>query len=101
MLLLLNIQTHLVHVGGFRMEAMHIRRLTTQAKFIGTIVSIAGAIIMTLYQGPSIISSSSELSSKRLLGQSSNWVLGGILLIVDAIFASMYIITQVKLIVHQ
>ncbi|KAK1437817.1 hypothetical protein QVD17_03615 [Tagetes erecta] len=80
----------------FRMEAMDIRRLTTQAKFIGTVVSIAGAIIMTLYQGPSIISSSSsELNNSKLLfGQSSNWVLGGILLIVDAVFASMYIITQ-------
>ncbi|KAI7753259.1 hypothetical protein M8C21_001174 [Ambrosia artemisiifolia] len=79
----------------FRMEVFDVKRLTTQAKFIGTVVSIAGAIIMTLYQGPPIISS--VLKSKislHLLGPSSNWVLGGILLIIDAIFASMYIIAQ-------
>ncbi|KAC9132068.1 hypothetical protein E3N88_46323 [Mikania micrantha] len=80
----------------FRMEAINIRRLTTQAKFIGTVVSIAGAIIMTLYQGPSIIPSSlkATISNHLVLGQSSNWVLGGVLLTIDAIFASLYIISQ-------
>ncbi|KAI3812106.1 hypothetical protein L1987_16811 [Smallanthus sonchifolius] len=79
----------------FRMEAIDIKRLTTQAKFIGTVVSIAGAIIMTLYQGPSIIPYGLKSKvSKRFLGQPSNWVLGGILLTIDAIFASMYIISQ-------
>ncbi|MFS8031583.1 putative EamA domain-containing protein [Helianthus anomalus] len=79
----------------FRMEVINIKHLTTQAKFIGTVVSIAGAIIMTLYQGPPIISSQLKSNiSNNLLGPSSNWVLGGILLIIDAIFASMYIISQ-------
>lgn len=78
-----------------RMEVMNIKSSTTQAKFIGTVVSIAGAIIMTLYQGPAILSSplKSEIS-KNLLAQPSNWVIGGILLSVDAIFASMYIVSQ-------
>ncbi|XP_076943473.1 WAT1-related protein At5g40230-like [Bidens hawaiensis] len=79
----------------FRMEVINIKRASTQAKFIGTVVSIAGAIIMTLYQGPSIIPSQLKSNvSKHLLGQLSDWVLGGILLTIDAIFASMYIITQ-------
>ncbi|KAJ0798903.1 hypothetical protein HanLR1_Chr00c2495g0846201 [Helianthus annuus] len=77
------------------MEVINIKHLTTQAKFIGTVVSIAGAIIMTLYQGPPIISSQLKSNiSNNLLGPSSNWVLGGILLIIDAIFASMYMISQ-------
>lgn len=79
------------------MEVINVKRLSTQAKFIGTLVSIAGAIIMTLYQGPSIIPShfKSNLSQHLLLAtQLSDWVLGGILLTIDAIFASMYIITQ-------
>ncbi|XP_071696333.1 WAT1-related protein At5g40230-like [Rutidosis leptorrhynchoides] len=78
-----------------RMEIMNIKSSTTQAKFIGTIVSIAGAIIMTLYQGPTILPSSLEKEvSNNLLTQASNWVLGGFLLSVDAIFASMYIVSQ-------
>lgn len=40
----------------FRMETVDLS-ITTQAKFIGTVVSIAGAIIMTLYKGPTILSS--------------------------------------------
>nr|XP_043638985.1 WAT1-related protein At5g40230-like [Erigeron canadensis] len=77
------------------MEAANIKSATTQAKFIGTVVSIAGAVIMTLYQGPPILSSTLESElTKNLLVQPSNWVLGGILLSVDALFASMYIVSQ-------
>ncbi|GJX64424.1 WAT1-related protein [Tanacetum coccineum] len=56
---------------------------------------IPGAIIMTLYKGPAILPSTlkSEITN-NLLAQPSNWVLGGILLSVDAVFASMYIISQ-------
>ncbi|GJR69048.1 WAT1-related protein isoform X1 [Tanacetum coccineum] len=78
-----------------RMEAADFRSKTTLAKSIGTVVSIAGAIIMTLYKGPAILPSTlkSEITN-NLLAQPSNWVLGGILLSVDAVFASMYIISQ-------
>lgn len=79
------------------MEAINIKTSTTQAKFIGTIVSIAGAIVMTLYQGPPILSSTLQSeSSINLLVQPSHWVLGGILLGTDAVFASMYMVAQVK-----
>ncbi|XP_076916563.1 WAT1-related protein At5g40230-like [Bidens hawaiensis] len=77
----------------FRMEVINMKRGSTLAKFIGTLVSIAGAIIMTLYQGPSLIPNLLH-QQHLLLGQLSDWVLGGILLTIDAIFASMYIITQ-------
>lgn len=77
------------------MEAVDLS-ITTQAKFIGTVVSIAGAIIMTLYKGPTILSSllKSEIS-QNLLVQPSNWVLGGIFLAIDCVFGSMYMIAQV------
>ncbi|XP_042756087.1 WAT1-related protein At5g40230 isoform X3 [Lactuca sativa] len=79
---------------GFRMEAFDLS-LTTQAKFIGTVVSIAGAIIITLYKGPSILSSSlkSEIS-QHLLVKPSDWVLGGIFIAITSILSSMCFIGQ-------
>nr|KAJ0218401.1 hypothetical protein LSAT_V11C300121000 [Lactuca sativa] len=78
----------------FRMEAFDLS-LTTQAKFIGTVVSIAGAIIITLYKGPSILSSSlkSEIS-QHLLVKPSDWVLGGIFIAITSILSSMCFIGQ-------
>ncbi|KAL8228926.1 hypothetical protein R6Q57_013826 [Mikania cordata] len=78
-----------------RMETIKFGSSTTQAKFIGTVVSVAGAIMVTLYKGPPILSAhlKSEIS-KNLIGQPSNWVFGGIFLAIDAIFSSMYIIAQ-------
>lgn len=78
-----------------RMEAVNFGSSTTQAKSIGTVVSIAGAILVTLYKGPPIIPSplKSEIS-KHLLVQPSNWVIGGVFLAIDCIFASMCIISQ-------
>ena len=64
------------------MEAADFRSKTTLAKSIDTVVSIAGAIVMTLYTGPAIILPSTLKSeiTNNLLAQPSNWVLGGILL---------------------
>ncbi|KAI7746996.1 hypothetical protein M8C21_011751 [Ambrosia artemisiifolia] len=78
-----------------RMEIIQFGSSATQAKFIGTVVSVAGAIMVTLYKGPPILSSplKSEIL-KNLTAQPSNWVLGGIFLAIDAVFASMYIIAQ-------
>nr|XP_043608824.1 WAT1-related protein At3g28050-like [Erigeron canadensis] len=79
----------------FGLEAVNSGKNTTHAKFIGTIVSIAGAIIVTLYKGPTLLSSPLKSENlKNLLVQPSNWVLGGIFLAIDAFFASMYIIAQ-------
>ncbi|GKD87258.1 WAT1-related protein [Tanacetum coccineum] len=79
----------------FRMEAINLGSSTTQAKFIGTVVSIAGAILVTLYKGPAILSYSLQSqTTTHLLVQPSNWVLGGIFLTIDAVFSSGYIIAQ-------
>lgn len=36
----------------FRMEKVNIKNLRSQAKILGTIVSVGGAMLMTLYEGP-------------------------------------------------
>lgn len=67
-------------------------------KLIGTVVSVLGAIIVTFYAGPAIIKSShlTSVSPKHLLGESSHWILGGFLMLLDSLLAALFIITQVR-----
>ncbi|OWM71567.1 hypothetical protein CDL15_Pgr005754 [Punica granatum] len=73
------------------MEKVSIRSRSSQAKIIGTIVSMSGALMITLYQGPAIIfRPKPSLSLKHSLHslQSSNWTIGGVLL-----FAEYFLVT--------
>ncbi|XP_071704707.1 WAT1-related protein At5g40230-like [Rutidosis leptorrhynchoides] len=76
-----------------RKETININSFSTRVKFIGTVVTISGAIIITLYKGLPILSPplKSEIS-KHL--QPSNWVLGGIFLFITCVFSSVYVILQ-------
>ncbi|XP_052173446.1 WAT1-related protein At3g28050-like isoform X3 [Diospyros lotus] len=83
---------------GPRMEEIHFRRSSTLAKTTGTLVSIIGALIVILYKGPSIVMTLSLPNTpQQLLMQRSNFVIGGVLLIIDCVAASAFIITQVVL----
>ncbi|PON75976.1 Plant-drug/metabolite exporter [Trema orientale] len=65
----------------FRMEDVDLRRSSTQAKIIGTMVSVSGAMGAVLYKGPTILSSQyGSLAFHSLLTSQTNWVLGGFLL---------------------
>lgn len=81
------------------MEQLDWRSSSSIAKSLGTIVSIAGAFIVTLYKGPALLMglSSANSSQQPLLSQDSNWILGGLFLAADCVMASAYIIVQVKL----
>ncbi|XWS34847.1 hypothetical protein CRYUN_Cryun21dG0072200 [Craigia yunnanensis] len=80
---------------AFRMEKLHLRSSSSQAKSLGTIVSIVGAFIVTFYKGPSLLMAPSHSSSPhQLLLQQSNWVIGGFLLAADCVFASTWLIVQ-------
>ncbi|XP_052173445.1 WAT1-related protein At3g28050-like isoform X2 [Diospyros lotus] len=82
----------------FRMEEIHFRRSSTLAKTTGTLVSIIGALIVILYKGPSIVMTLSLPNTpQQLLMQRSNFVIGGVLLIIDCVAASAFIITQALL----
>ena len=71
-IVLRNITSHSVQIGGFRKEAVDLSS-TTQAKFFDTVVLIAGAIIMTLYKGLLLVSSPLKSDiSQNLLVQPSN-----------------------------
>lgn len=79
------------------MEKFNYRSSTTLAKSIGTLVSIIGALIVTLYQGPSILGISPHSNAPfHTLTSSSAWLVGGLLLTVDSLVSSIFIITQVE-----
>ncbi|PIA40431.1 hypothetical protein AQUCO_02500258v1 [Aquilegia coerulea] len=80
----------------FRLEILDMKRSSSQAKSLGTMVSISGAFIVTLYKGPPIIiiPSHSDVPSQLLLSSQSNWIIGGLLLAVTCFLAALWNIVQ-------
>lgn len=80
----------------FRMEKVDIRSSSSRAKLIGTIIAISGATVFTLYQGPEIFKTirSPKTPDQLLLSQPSNWVFGGLILVIAGIFSSMWHVLQ-------
>lgn len=80
-----------------RLEKVDFSTSSTIGKSIGTILSIVGAFILTLYKGPQIMTSSSSSTSnyEYIQMQQSDWVVGGLLLTLDCVASSAFIIVQV------
>lgn len=79
----------------FRMEGMNLRRSSDVSKSLGTLVSIAGASVVTFYRGPAIMNKAMTLGSSGLLFSSQqNWILGGILLATAAFSTAAWSIVQ-------
>nr|XP_028952210.1 WAT1-related protein At5g40240-like isoform X5 [Malus domestica] len=85
-----------------RMERVYWRSSSSQAKVLGTIVSITGAFVVTFYKGLPIIRLSSSLASllnQLILSSSkSNWILGGFFLAADALSTSLWYILQATIV---
>ncbi|XP_010043810.2 WAT1-related protein At4g15540 isoform X1 [Eucalyptus grandis] len=83
-----------------RMEKLNWKGSSSQAKLVGTVASILGALVITLYKGPTILrlpSLPSFVHSRHLvslLSRQLNWVLGGFLLAAEAFFLSLWFIMQ-------
>ncbi|KAI7742510.1 hypothetical protein M8C21_019430, partial [Ambrosia artemisiifolia] len=79
-------------VVAFRMERIEIRSSSTIAKLSGTIIAIFGAMLFTLYQGPDIFHMSPfpHSSNQLHLSRPSNWIFGGLILIVGGIFNAIW-----------
>ncbi|PON93347.1 Plant-drug/metabolite exporter [Trema orientale] len=89
----------------FRMEKLDLRNLKSQIKIMGTLVSISGALIITVYKGPAILippsqsvgntSPPSDPSSySMILRATSNWIIGGLLLAIASLSFSIWNIGQ-------
>lgn len=85
------------------MEKLQFRSLSSQAKIIGTLVSITGALVVVLYKGPIVITThhhDSRLSFMsivfRAMSEQADWIVGGALLATAYILLSIWDILQVK-----
>ncbi|XP_031741939.1 WAT1-related protein At3g28050 isoform X2 [Cucumis sativus] len=85
----------------FRMEKVVLKSNSSQAKVMGTIISISGAFVVTFYKGPRIIFSSSPTislslhhNSQQLSSSDSNWVIGSLLLTAEYILVPLWYIVQ-------
>lgn len=83
------------------MEKLDYKSNSTLAKSFGTLVSITGALIITLYKGQAIINnhhhSYIKLLPYKLLSSSMqfDWVLGAVLLAAHSCFLSLMYIVKV------
>ncbi|XP_011098512.1 WAT1-related protein At5g40240 [Sesamum indicum] len=78
-----------------RLEKLKLRSLSSQAKVIGALVSIVGALVVVLYDGPLLINGrTGKLTLPTMFGARSNWIFGGALLAVSYIVASIWLIFQ-------
>ncbi|KAE8717141.1 WAT1-related protein [Hibiscus syriacus] len=80
----------------FRMEKIQVGSITSQAKIIGTIVSISGALVVVLYKGPKVFSSSSLSHQRPLESSEPNWLFGGVLIAVAYLLYSFWYIIQTR-----
>ncbi|KAF6159879.1 hypothetical protein GIB67_032963 [Kingdonia uniflora] len=80
----------------FRMEKLYLRSWSSRAKLLGTIISISGAFIVTVYKGLPIIifSSSPPHLFHLLLSPQPNWILGGTLFVIFCLLDALWNILQ-------
>lgn len=83
----------------FRMEKIKLRSTSSLAKILGTIVSISGAFVVTLFRGPPIIIAhpSSVPLHQPLNILKSNWMIGGLLLTAEYILVPLWYIVQTQI----
>ncbi|XP_043704067.1 uncharacterized protein LOC122654155 [Telopea speciosissima] len=84
----------------FRMEKLELRRSSSQAKSIGAVVSIAGAFVVTLYRGQTILMTLSTSPDHHLLltTSPSNWVIGGLCIATSSMLFAFWYILQATIV---
>lgn len=84
----------------FRLEKLDIRKLPSQAKIIGTIVTVSGAMVMTIYRGPVVnifgvhAANHGTAASTSAASSGPHWVLGTILVLGSCLGWSGFFILQ-------
>ncbi|KAM0058157.1 putative EamA domain-containing protein [Helianthus debilis subsp. tardiflorus] len=82
----------------FRMETLSFWRKSCRAKLVGTIVSVTGAFVVTLYRGPRLIWAQWSNSPSGNLGTSQpNWAVGGLFLTSEYILVPLWYIVQTQI----
>ncbi|XP_071915123.1 WAT1-related protein At3g28050-like isoform X2 [Coffea arabica] len=81
----------------FRMEKLAFRSSSSRAKVLGTVLSISGAFVVTLYNGPRIKLRNTIPIPQHLHTAQSNWKLGGLFLTAEYILVPMWYIVQAQI----
>ncbi|CAA3030113.1 WAT1-related At3g28050 isoform X1 [Olea europaea subsp. europaea] len=83
----------------FRMEVVNWGRFSTISKSMGTVVSIAGAFVVTFYKGPVILNKlqTSGSTIQLLLSSQHNWIIGGTLLAGASFLTASWCILQASI----
>ena len=89
----------------YRLEKVNIKRRHSQAKILGIIVTVGGAMIMTLVKGPTIglpwtndkIDAQSSTTTSAT-GNSQNHIKGSLMIIAGCFCWASFVILQVRLI---
>lgn len=83
-----------------RMEKVKIVEVRSQAKIVGTLVALAGALVMTLYKGPLIPlpwSNPDQHNGNTKSSQDHNhWVAGTLLILLACVAWSCFYVLQVR-----
>lgn len=83
----------------YRMEKLNLRSFRSQIKVFGTFVCIVGALVVTLYKGPSIGANPKQPpqppSSLTLLDTTDNWALGGLFIAIGGLSLAIFFVSQV------
>ena len=83
------------------MEKLELGSSKSQIKILGTLVSISGALVVSIYKGPAILvppfqPAASEPSSPAVLtAATSNWIIGGLFLAVADLCLAIWNTAQV------
>ncbi|XP_019188060.1 PREDICTED: WAT1-related protein At1g09380-like [Ipomoea nil] len=88
----------------FRLESVGLRTKGGQAKILGTLICIGGAMLLTLYMGPVVIGQSTihwkyakNTVDKNSSSSHGNVILGPIMVILSCCSYSAFLITQARL----
>ncbi|KAJ0812843.1 putative EamA domain-containing protein [Helianthus annuus] len=75
----------------FRLEKLD-TTISSVAKLLGTMISILGAMVFTLYQGPRMFHINSP--NQLFLSQPSEWIYGSLIILISLIFGCIWVVLQ-------
>lgn len=87
------------------MEKVHLKKVRSQAKIAGTLVTVAGAMLMTLYKGPVVemvwnkhahAQTAEVATSAAAAAADKDWFKGSVFLIIACLAWAAFFILQVK-----
>ena len=85
-----------------RLEKVDIRKLPSQAKIIGTIVTVSGAMVMTIYRGPVVnifgvhAANHGATATTAAASSGAHWILGTVLVLGSCLGWAGFFILQVS-----